>query len=44
MRTDVRTLAEYLAAGGYRTGLFGKWHLGDNHPLRPEDRNRPPVE
>jgi arylsulfatase A-like enzyme len=38
MRPDVRTLAEYLAAGGYRTGLFGKWHLGDNAPLRPEDR------
>src|SRR5205823_7373646 len=21
-----------------RTGLFGKWHLGDHYPLRPEDR------
>jgi arylsulfatase A-like enzyme len=38
MRPDVKTLAEYLAAAGYRTGLFGKWHLGDNYPLRPEDR------
>ncbi len=38
MRPDVKTLAEYLAAVGYRTGLFGKWHLGDNYPLRPEDR------
>ncbi len=38
MRPDVKTLPEYLAAGGYRTGLFGKWHLGDNYPLRPEDR------
>ncbi|HJZ56446.1 MAG TPA: sulfatase-like hydrolase/transferase, partial [Gemmataceae bacterium] len=38
MRPDVKTLAEYLAAAGYRAGLFGKWHLGDNHPLRPEDR------
>src|SRR6188472_2152185 len=26
MRPDVKTLAEYLAAAGYRTGLFGKWH------------------
>ena len=38
MRPDVRTLPEVLAASGYRTGLFGKWHLGDNYPLRPEDR------
>jgi arylsulfatase A-like enzyme len=38
MRPDVKTLPEYLAGAGYRTGLFGKWHLGDNYPLRPEDR------
>jgi len=38
MRPDVKTLPEYLAAAGYRTGIFGKWHLGDNYPLRPEDR------
>jgi arylsulfatase A-like enzyme len=37
MRPDVKTLQEYLAGAGYRTGLFGKWHLGDNYPLRPED-------
>src|SRR5206468_20782 len=35
MRPDVKTLPEYLAGAGYRTGLFGKWHLGDNYPLRP---------
>ncbi|HUG92379.1 MAG TPA: sulfatase-like hydrolase/transferase, partial [Planctomycetaceae bacterium] len=23
---------------GYRTGQFGKWHLGDNYPYRPQDR------
>ncbi len=38
MRPDVPTLPEALAKAGYRTGLFGKWHLGDNYPLRPEDR------
>ncbi len=27
-----------LAKAGYATGQFGKWHLGDNYPFRPEDR------
>ena len=38
IRRDVPTMAEIFAAGGYRTGLFGKWHLGDNYPHRPLDR------
>lgn len=38
MRPDEITLAECLRSGGYRTGLFGKWHLGDNAPLRPTDQ------
>jgi arylsulfatase A-like enzyme len=38
MAGDERTVAEYLRAGGYRTGIFGKWHLGDNHPMRPQDQ------
>ncbi len=38
MRPDEVTLPEMLAAGGYRTGIFGKWHLGDNYPMRPIDR------
>lgn len=32
-----RTLADVFRKGGYRTGLFGKWHLGDNYPVRATD-------
>ena len=36
--SDEITMAEHFAAAGYDTAIFGKWHLGDNYPLRPQDQ------
>jgi arylsulfatase len=38
LRAELPTLANFLGDAGYRTGIFGKWHLGDNYPYRPQDR------
>jgi arylsulfatase len=38
LRPGLPTLPELFAASGYRTGIFGKWHLGDSYPHRPKDK------
>ena len=38
MSNDEITLAEILRENNYQTGIFGKWHLGDNYPFRPTDQ------
>lgn len=35
LREDETTIAEVFHAAGYRTGVFGKWHLGDAYPYSP---------
>jgi arylsulfatase/arylsulfatase A len=32
------TIAEIMKKAGFATGIFGKWHLGDNYPMRPQDQ------
>ena len=38
IREELPTMADIFRAAGYATGHFGKWHLGDNYPFRPQDR------
>ncbi|WP_305766871.1 arylsulfatase [Candidatus Epulonipiscium viviparus] len=38
MDPNIKTIANYFKDGGYATAMFGKWHLGDVYPYRPENR------
>ncbi|WP_372722387.1 arylsulfatase [Novipirellula sp.] len=38
LRENEVTVGKMFSDAGYQTGMFGKWHLGDNYPYRPEDR------
>jgi arylsulfatase B len=38
LRENEPTIGQVFKDAGYATGMFGKWHLGDNYPYRPEDR------
>ena len=38
LRKDELTAADVFLFNKYKTAIFGKWHLGDNYPFRPQDR------
>lgn len=38
MASSEITIAEMLKQSDYRTGIFGKWHLGDSYPSRTSDQ------
>jgi arylsulfatase A-like enzyme len=38
LRDDESTMANVFDRNGYATAMYGKWHLGDNYPFRPQDR------
>lgn len=38
MALDVVTMPQVLQSAGYATGLFGKWHLGDEPEYLPQNR------
>ena len=38
LRLDTTTIAQVLKGAGYTTGIFGKWHLGDEDAYQPDKR------
>ena len=38
VREDIPMLSNYFSDADYATGIFGKWHMGDSYPYRPQDR------
>ncbi len=38
LRKNEWSVASAFSENGYATGIFGKWHLGDNYPYRAMDR------
>ena len=38
LRLGAPTMAEAFSKAGYRTAIFGKWHLGEPRPFHPLDR------
>ncbi len=38
MTLDATILPQVLATAGYTSGIFGKWHLGDEEPYQPHRR------
>ncbi|MDQ8196264.1 arylsulfatase [Coraliomargarita sp. SDUM461004] len=38
LKPGVPTLPQHFKNAGYATAIFGKWHLGDTYPSRPQDR------
>ena len=38
MALELTTLPQVLKKGGYTSGIFGKWHLGDEQEYQPDSR------